>query len=96
MRVSFVPVKRERALSARGLDLADAAGVLAGRTFEVEDTRRDNRERHIICYGLLVGRMEMVAYCQHEHMRHVFSMRKANDRERARYATCLEIAAGAG
>lgn len=96
MRISFDPAKRERTLSARGLDFADAARVFAGQTFEVEDTRRDYGERRIICYGLLAGRMVVVAYCQREHIRHVFSMRKANDREKARYATYLEITPGAG
>ena len=52
--------------------------------------------RRIICYGLLAGRMVVVAYCQRGNVRHVFSMRKANDREKARYAPYLEITPGAG
>jgi hypothetical protein len=96
MRVSFDPAKRERTLSARGLDFLDAARVFAGQTFEFEDTRRDYGERRIICYGLLAGRMVVVAYCQRERVRHVFSMRKANDREKERYAPYLEVGPGTG
>ena len=96
MRISFDPAKRGRTLSARGLDFLDAARVFAGQTFEVEDTRRDYGERRIICYGLLAGRMVVVAYCQRGNVRHVFSIRKANDREKARYASYLEITPGAG
>jgi len=96
MRISFDPAKRGRTLSARGLDFLDAARVFAGQTFEVEDTRRDYGERRIICYGLLAGRLVVVAYCQRGNVRHVFSMRKANDREKARYAPYLEITPGAG
>jgi hypothetical protein len=96
MRISFDPAKRERTLSARGLDFLDAAHVFAGQTFEVEDTRRDYGEGRIICYGLLAGRMVVIAYCQRGSVRHVFSMRKANGREKARYAPYLEVGPGTG
>jgi uncharacterized DUF497 family protein len=96
MRISFDPAKRERTLSARGLDFADAARIFAGQTFEVEDTRRDYGEQRIICYGLLAGRMVVVAYCQRGTVRHVFSMRKANDREKARYGPYLGVTPGSG
>ncbi len=39
----------------RGLDFADAALVFAGRTVELEDTRKRYGEIRIICYGMLVG-----------------------------------------
>jgi uncharacterized DUF497 family protein len=96
MRISFDPAKRERTLSARGLDFADAARIFAGQTFEFEDTRRDCGEQRIICYGLLAGRLVVVAYCQGGTVRHVFSMRKANDREKARCGPCLEVTPGSG
>ena len=83
-------------MSARGLDFADAARIFAGQTFEVEDTRRDYGEQRIICYGLLAGRLVVVAYCQRGTVRHVFSMRKANDREKARYGPYLEVTLGSG
>jgi len=96
VRISFDPRKRERTLSTRGLDFLDAARVFAGQTFEIEDTRRDYGEHRIICYGLLAGRMVVVAYCLRGNVRHVFSMRKANDREKSRYAPYLEVTSGSG
>ena len=91
MRISFDPVKRDKALADRGLDFADAALVFEGVTVELEDTRKNYGEVRIICYGLLVGRMVVVGYTPRGAERHVFSMRKANEREQARIAPLLEI-----
>ena len=57
-----------------------------GLTVEVEDTRKDYGEKRIICYGLLAGRMVVVGYTPRGTVRHIFSMRKANDREQTRLA----------
>jgi uncharacterized DUF497 family protein len=91
MRVTFDSVKRDRTLTERGLDFADAALVFEGVTIEVEDTRKDYGEVRIICYGVLVGRMVVIGYTPRGAERHVFSMRKANEREQARIAPLLEI-----
>jgi len=91
MPISFDPVKRQQALAERGLDFEDAALVFAGVTLEIEDRRRDYGEKRVICYGLLAGRMVVVGYVPRGADRHVFSMRKANDREQARIAPLLEI-----
>jgi uncharacterized DUF497 family protein len=64
-----------------GLDFQDAAAVFEGTTVEVEDARRDYGEKRIICYGLLKGRLVVIGYTVRGSVRHVFSMRKANDRE---------------
>ena len=91
MRITFDPVKRAETLAERGLDFADAALIFAGVTVEIEDTRRNYGERRIICYGLLAGRVVVVGYTPRGADRHVFSMRKANEREKARIAPLLEI-----
>ncbi len=91
MRITFDPAKRKATLAERGLDFADAALVFAGVTLEIEDTRKNYGETRIICYGLLEGRMVVVGYTPHGADRHIFSMRKANDREKARIAPFLEI-----
>lgn len=65
--------------------------MFAGVTFEVEDTRRDYGEQRILCYGYLQGRLVVVGYVQRGSARHVFSMRKANAREKARLAHILEV-----
>jgi uncharacterized DUF497 family protein len=91
MRITFDSVKRERTLTERGLDFADAEFVFAGVTLEVEDTRKDYGEPRIICYGRLEGRMVVVGYTPRGVDRHVFSMRKANEREQARIAPLLDV-----
>ena len=91
MHVTFDPVKREKALADRGLDFADAALVFEGVTVEVEDTRKDYGEVRIICYCVLGGRMVVVGYTPRGAERHVFSMRKANEREQVRIAPLLQI-----
>lgn len=91
MRIQFDSAKRDKTLAERGLDFADAAQVLAGMTLEVEDIRQDYGEPRIICYGLLEGRMVVVGYTPRGADRHVFSMRKANEREQARIAHLFRV-----
>jgi uncharacterized DUF497 family protein len=89
--VTFDPRKRATTLAERGLDFEDAQLVFAGPTFEVEDDRRNYGEPRIICFGVLHGRIVVVGYTPRGADRHVFSMRKANDREKARIAPLLGL-----
>jgi uncharacterized DUF497 family protein len=91
MRITFDPAKRDKALAERGLDFSDAEIVFQGVTLEVEDIRKEYGEVRIICYGMLAGRMVVIGYTPRGADRHVFSMRKANDREQARIAPLLEV-----
>jgi uncharacterized DUF497 family protein len=91
VKITFDPRKRAAALSERGLNFEDAALVFAGVTLELEDTRRDYGETRMICFGKLEGRMVVVGYAPRGADRHVFSMRKANDREKRRIAPLLEV-----
>ena len=91
MRITFDPAKRAKTLAERGLDFADAQIVFAGITLEWEDTRQDYGEQRIICYGWLWDRLVVVGYTPRGADRHVFSMRKANDREKARIAPRLAV-----
>jgi uncharacterized DUF497 family protein len=89
--VTFDPRKRATTFADRGLDFKDAALVFAGPTFEVEDNRRNYGEARIICFGVLHGRIVVVGYTPRGADRHVFSMRKTNDREKTRIAPLLGI-----
>lgn len=89
--MTFDPTKRSKTLQERGLDFADAAAVFDGATVEVEDTRKDYGETRVICYGLLAGRMVVVGYTPRGAGRHIFSMRKANDREKERIGPLLGV-----
>ena len=89
MQITFDPVKREATLRDRGLDFAEAAAVFEGRTIEGPDERFDYGETRIITVGYLRGRMVVVVWTQRGEARHIISMRKANDREKARFGQRL-------
>lgn len=91
MLITFDPVQRDKTLTERGLDFADAWRVFAGPTLEVPDTRKNYGERRTICYGLLEGRMVVLIYAQRGASRRIISMRKANDREKIRIAASLGL-----
>ena len=91
VEVTYGPAKRTETLARRSLDFEDAALVFAGTTFETEDLRKDYGEKRIICFGMLHDRMVVVGYTPRGAGRHVFSMRKANDREQARIAPLLGV-----
>ena len=91
MFITYDPKKRTRTLEERGLDFADAAEVFAGPTFEMQDTRRDYGEERVLCYGYLRGQLVMIGYTVRGEERRVFSMRRANEREKARFAPLVGI-----
>ncbi len=90
MKITFDPAKREWTLRERGLDFADAEQVFAGVKLESRDERRDYGELRMMTVGYLRERMVIVCWTQRGEARHVFSMRKANEREKAKYGGELE------
>jgi uncharacterized DUF497 family protein len=83
--IAFDPAKREKTLKERGLDFADATEVFQGPQFTGPDERRAYGESRYITLGFLRGRMVVVVWTPRGGVRHVISMRKANDREKRRY-----------
>lgn len=90
MVVDFDPQKRNRTLAERGLDFARADEVFAGRHFTAEDIREDYSEPRRITVGKLDGRMVILVWTPRGEIRRIISMRKANEREQARYANRLD------
>ena len=91
MRILYDPMKRDKTLVERGLDFEDAAIVFQGVTVEIPDERKEYGEVRIICFGLLNGRVVVIGYTPRGADRHIFSMRKANDREQTRLAPYLGL-----
>ncbi len=89
MEISFDPAKREKTLRERGLDFVDAGEVFDATTYRWVDDRFDYGEVRTVSIGRLRGRM-VVVWTQRGTARHVISMRKANDREEARYGKYLD------
>ncbi len=86
MQIEFDPAKRAVTLTERGLDFAQAGEVFAGRHYTAPDLREDYAEDRFITVGLLDGRMVVMVWTPRGEARRIVSMRKANDREQARYA----------
>lgn len=91
MAIAHDPNKRKGTLATRGLDFKDAEVLFAEVHFETEDVRKDCGEVRMLCHGVLRDRMVVVGYTPRGADRHIFSMRKANDREQARIAPLLGI-----
>ena len=75
--IVFDSAKRDATLRERGLDFARAAEVFADRTFTQPDQRIDYGEERVI------------VWTWRGHARRIISMRKANEREQARYESRL-------
>ena len=84
VKITFDFAKREWTLRERGLDFEQAAEVFAGMTIDIPDLRRDYGEHRINSVGHLGGRMVIVCWTPRNDARHVISMGKANEREKAR------------
>lgn len=89
MAIIYDPAKRQKTLAERGLDFEHAAEVFAGATLTLLDDRQNYGEPRFQTYGLLGRRLVMVVWTPRGADRHVISMRKCNDREKARYAARL-------
>ncbi len=89
MEISYDPAKRAATLAERGLDFEDAADLFAGKTIDFVDDRKDYGEVRWISAGLLGRRMEVLVWTAREDVRHIISMRKANEREKERHGRQL-------
>ena len=91
MAITYDPPKRTQTLAERQLDFEDAKIVFESTKFETKDTRKNYGETRIVCFGMLRDRMVVIGYTPRGADRHVFSMRKANDREQALIAPILRV-----
>ena len=85
MAITFDPVKRAAALRDRHLDFADAALVFKGKVVTTRDDRFEYGETRYITAGYLGARMVVIVWTPRGPDRHVISMRKANEREHAKF-----------
>ena len=84
--------KNRKNLSERGLSFDDAEAVFAGPCVTFEDTREDYDEQRLITFGLLEGRLVVIAHTPRGENIRIISMRKGNDREQKTYQERLEAA----
>ena len=84
--------KSNKNLIERGLSFVDAEQVFARPCATFEDTRFDYGETRFITFGLLKGRLVVIAHTPRGEKTRIISMRKANKREQEIYQERLEAA----
>ena len=89
MNLEFNKVKRDKTLYERGLDFARANEIFAGFHFTGQDNRGGYEEHRLITVGYLDTRLIVLVWTPRGEVRRIISMRKANDREKAIYASNL-------
>jgi len=77
--------KRRKNLAKHGLDFADVALVDWPTATMLEDRRADYGEPRYWAFGLLNGRLHLVAFTVRGAKIRIISFRKANRREAERY-----------
>lgn len=90
MQIEFDSEKRDRTLVERQLDFARAAEVFTGVNVTAQDVRLDYGEPRFTTVGVLDGRMVVMVWTPRGEARRIISMRKANEREIAKYAPALD------
>ncbi len=89
MEITFDEAKRQRTLSERGLDFANAEIIFSGLEFTWIDDRQEYSEVRYNTFGHLDGRLVALVWTVRDGTRRIISMRKANEREQARYRKAL-------
>ncbi|MEC4678727.1 MAG: BrnT family toxin [Nitrospirota bacterium] len=82
--------KNRENLANHGVDFDDAEHVFESPTFTFKDTRFEYGETRYITFGLLEGRMVVVAHTPRGNKTRIISMRKGNDREQKTYKKQLK------
>ena len=78
MKISFDPKKDEQTREKRGFSLAVGAEVISNAVATIFDDRRDYGEDRFVAFGYVGERLFVCVFT-------IISVRKANDREVARY-----------
>jgi uncharacterized DUF497 family protein len=86
MRVTYDPAKSERNIAERGMAFDLAEDFDWSTALIAEDTRQDYLERRYQALGLIDGHLHMLVFTPRDGAVHVISLRRANKRERSRYA----------
>lgn len=85
MELSWDENKRQKVLQERGLDMANVPEVFGGAHFTDLDDRVDYGEVRFVTTGFLNRRLCVVVWTPRAAARHIISLRKANDREKASF-----------
>jgi hypothetical protein len=85
VKIEFDPAKDAINRRKHGLSLADAGLMDIESGFIVPDERRAYGEARLQAYGLIGGRLHVLAFTMRGEVLRAISLRKANSREVKRY-----------
>lgn len=85
MKISFDPKKDELTRQTRGVSLALGAEIISNASFTIYDDRRDYGEDRFVAFGYVGERLFVCVFTIRDITYHIISVRKANDREVAKY-----------
>jgi uncharacterized protein len=85
VRIDFDPGKDASNRAKHGLSLARAAEMDLATAFVLPDERRDYGEPRWAAYGILDGRLHMLAFTVRDGVMRAISLRRANAKEIRRY-----------
>ena len=77
--------KRQSNLQKHGFDFVEVEPVFAGETVTILDDRFDYGEERFITFGLLNGRVVVIAHTETDTVIRVISLRKATKNEEINY-----------
>lgn len=86
MRITYDPAKSQRNEEDRGLPFTAAENFDWSGALVVEDIREDYSERRYQALGYIDEHLHMLVFTPRDGAVHVISLRRANQRERTRYA----------
>ena len=86
MRVTYDPAKSERNVAERGCAFDLAEDFDWSTALIAEDTRQDYLERRYQALGMIDEHLHMLVFTPRDGAVNVISLRRANKRERTRYA----------
>ncbi|WP_428559487.1 MAG: BrnT family toxin [Solidesulfovibrio sp. DCME] len=86
MEFEWDEAKRQANIAKHGIDFYDAKAALEGDPMMLEDDRMDYGERRCIAAGEVKGHMLIVVFTIRDGVFRIISARKANSRERRKYA----------
>ncbi len=84
MRITCDPLKRQRTLAERGLDMRRAKEVFAGVHFTRAEDRIDYGEPRFVTVGMLDSRLVVFVWTPRGSARRIISMRHCHEREAKR------------
>lgn len=92
MQIDYDPRKNERNLRERQISFDAASRFKFEQALVYVDDRRDYGEVRYVAIGPIDGRIHVLCFTETDAGIRVISLRKANDREVARYAKRKETA----